>query len=69
MDRRILGALGALAITLGAPVIAVERAHHAGNRVVEVSDIVIPAGRYKLRYRIPADRAEWPARAGAEESR
>jgi hypothetical protein len=41
-------------------VIAVERAHHAGNRVVEVSDIVIPADHYKLRYRIPVTRAEEP---------
>jgi GntR family transcriptional regulator len=39
-----------LAITPGAPVIAVERAHLAGNRVVEVSDIVIPGEQYKLRY-------------------
>ncbi|HEY2491226.1 MAG TPA: GntR family transcriptional regulator [Streptosporangiaceae bacterium] len=39
-----------LAIAPGAPVISVERAHLAGDRVVEVSDIVIPGGQYKLRY-------------------
>jgi DNA-binding GntR family transcriptional regulator len=39
-----------LAIAPGAALICVERAHLAGNRVVEVSDIVIPANQYKLRY-------------------
>jgi len=48
----------ALAIALGAPVICVERAHHAGDRVVEVGDIVIPADQYRLRYRIPVTRAD-----------
>jgi DNA-binding GntR family transcriptional regulator len=45
-----------LAIAPGAPVISVERAHLAGTMVVEVSDIVIPAEQYKLRYRIPVTR-------------
>ena len=49
---------GLLAIAPGAPLICVERAHLAGNRVVEVSDIVIPAEQYKLRYRIPVTRSE-----------
>jgi DNA-binding GntR family transcriptional regulator len=48
----------ALAIALGALVIAVERAHLAGDRVVEVGDIVIPADQYRLRYRIPVTRAD-----------
>jgi DNA-binding GntR family transcriptional regulator len=48
----------ALSIALGAPVIAVERAHLAGDRVVEVGDIVIPADQYRLRYRIPVTRAD-----------
>jgi GntR family transcriptional regulator len=46
-----------LAIAPGAPVICVERAHLSGNRVVEVSDIVIPGEQYKLRYRIPVMHA------------
>ena len=45
-----------LAIAPGAAVICVERAHLAASRVVEVSDIVIPASQYKLRYRIPVTR-------------
>ncbi len=49
---------GLLAVAPGAALICVERAHLAGNRVVEVSDIVIPASQYKLRYRIPVTRSE-----------
>ncbi|MDR3036669.1 MAG: GntR family transcriptional regulator [Kitasatospora sp.] len=49
----------ALAITPGAPLICVERAHLAGNRAVEVSDIVIPANQYKLRYQFGC--REWAA--------
>jgi GntR family transcriptional regulator len=48
----------ALAIGLGAPVLCIERAHLAGDRVVEVGDIVIPADQYRLRYRIPVTRAD-----------
>jgi GntR family transcriptional regulator len=45
----------ALAIPLGAPVLAVERAHLAAGRPAEVCDIVIPAGQYRLRYRFPVN--------------
>jgi DNA-binding GntR family transcriptional regulator len=45
----------ALAISLGAPVLCVERAHLAATRVVETGDIVIAADQYRLRYRIPVD--------------
>jgi DNA-binding GntR family transcriptional regulator len=44
----------ALSIGLGASVLSIERAHLAGERVVEVADIVIPADQYRLRYRFPA---------------
>jgi DNA-binding GntR family transcriptional regulator len=47
-----------LDITLGAPVLSIERAHLAGDRVVEVCDIVIPADQYRLRYRIPVPRLD-----------
>jgi DNA-binding GntR family transcriptional regulator len=43
----------ALAISLGAPVLCVERAHLAGDRVVETGDIVVAADQYRLRYRFP----------------
>jgi len=49
---------GALDIALGAPVLSIERAHLAGDRVVEVCDILIPADQYRLRYRIPVTRPE-----------
>ncbi|MGH3156641.1 MAG: GntR family transcriptional regulator [Streptosporangiaceae bacterium] len=49
---------GTLDIALGAPVLSVERAHLAGERVVEVCDIVIPADQYRLRYRIPVPRLD-----------
>lgn len=47
-----------LAISPGTPVLFIERAHLAGDQVVEVCDIVIPAEQYRLRYRIPVTRAE-----------
>ena len=45
----------ALGIPLGAPVLAVERAHLAGGRPAEICDIVVPAGQYRLRYRFPVN--------------
>jgi hypothetical protein len=43
----------ALRIPAGAPVLVVTREHRAGPRAVEMSEIVIPADRFTLRYRIP----------------
>jgi GntR family transcriptional regulator len=43
----------ALDIPAGAPVLLIERAHRAGQRTVEVGEIVIAADRFRLRYRIP----------------
>ena len=40
-----------LAIPPGAPVLVVDREHHAGDRTVEASQIVIPAEAFRLRYR------------------
>jgi DNA-binding GntR family transcriptional regulator len=42
-----------LGIGPGTPVLVIERAHLAGGLVTEICDIVIPADRYRLRYRIP----------------
>jgi DNA-binding GntR family transcriptional regulator len=44
----------ALSLPPGASVLVVERAHRAGGCPVEVSEIVIPADRYRLCYRLPA---------------
>ena len=43
----------ALGIPPGSPVLLIEREHRCGTRIVEVAEIVVPAGRYRLRYRFP----------------
>jgi GntR family transcriptional regulator len=55
-----------LRIPAGAPVLVVTREHRAGQRAVEMSEIVIPADRSTLRYRIPVGRADAAIRAGAD---
>jgi DNA-binding GntR family transcriptional regulator len=52
----LLAEAAALALPAGSAVIAIERLHLSGGRPVETADIVIPAERYRLRYRfgIPA---------------
>jgi GntR family transcriptional regulator len=62
----------ALGIQAGATVLVVTGEHRAGQRVVETSEIVIPADRFTLRYRIPVSGqadggplATVPARAAA----
>jgi len=43
----------ALGIPAGSPVLLIERDHRCGDRIVEAGEIVIPAGRFRLRYRFP----------------
>ena len=43
----------ALATPAGAPMLVVERAHYAGQCAVETAQVVIPADRFRLRYRFP----------------
>ncbi len=56
-DVSVRPSLRAEAMALGLPpaalVLAVERAHHAAGRAVEVCEVVIPAGGVRLRYRFP----------------
>ena len=47
----LLAEAGALGIAAGATVMVVERVHLAGERAVEAADIIIPAERFRLRYR------------------
>jgi DNA-binding GntR family transcriptional regulator len=62
--RRCLAVESAvLRIPAGAAVLVVTREHRAGQRAVEMSEIVIPADRFTLRYRIPAGRAGLAAHA------
>jgi DNA-binding GntR family transcriptional regulator len=46
-----LAEAGALGIAAGATVMVVERVHLAGERAVEAAGIIIPAERFRLRYR------------------
>jgi GntR family transcriptional regulator len=43
----------ALGIPAGSPVLLIERDHRCGDRIVEAAEIVIAAGRFRLRYRFP----------------
>ncbi len=47
----LLAEAAALAVPAGAAVIVIERLHLSGGQPVETADIVIPAERYRLRYR------------------
>jgi len=47
-------------------VLVVTREHRAGQRAVEMSEIVIPADRSTLRYRLPAGRAGRAPGAGQD---
>lgn len=42
-----------LGIPAGALVLVADRAHYAGSRAVEAGEIVVPADRFRLRYRFP----------------
>jgi len=55
-----------LRIPASAPVLVVTREHRAGQRAVEMSEIVIPADRFTLRYRIPVGRAGLAAHGGGD---
>jgi DNA-binding GntR family transcriptional regulator len=50
----LLAEAGALAVQAGAAVLAVERVHYSGGQAVEFADVVVPADRFRLRYRFPA---------------
>ena len=43
----------ALAIPAGALVLVVDRAHLASGRAVETAEVLVPAERFRLRYRFP----------------
>ena len=44
----------ALALPAGALVLVIERVQYAAGRAVEAGEVVVPADRFKLRYRFPA---------------
>jgi GntR family transcriptional regulator len=49
--QSLLAEADALALPPGSPVLHIERLHLSGADPVETADIVIPAGRFRLRYR------------------
>lgn len=49
----VLAEASALSTPPGAQVLVVERVHYAGPRAVETAQVVIPAERFRLRYRFP----------------
>jgi DNA-binding GntR family transcriptional regulator len=50
----LLAEAAALAMPAASAVVVIERTHFAGGVPVETADIVIPADRYRLRYRFTA---------------
>jgi DNA-binding GntR family transcriptional regulator len=50
----LLAEAAALAMPAGSAVIAIERTHLSGTQPVETADIVIPADRFRIRYRFSA---------------
>jgi len=42
-----------LAVQAGAAVLVVERVHYCGARAVEAAEVVVPADKFRLRYRFP----------------
>jgi len=46
-----------LAIPAGAGLLAIDRVHYCGTRAVEVAEVVVPADKFRLRYRFPPLRS------------
>jgi DNA-binding GntR family transcriptional regulator len=45
-----------LAMPAGSAVLVVDRVHYSGARAVEAAEVVVPADKFRLRYRFPVDR-------------
>jgi len=50
----LLAEAAALSVTAGAALFAIERVHRCAGRGVEFAEVVVPADRFRLRYRFPA---------------
>lgn len=44
-----------LAVPAGALALVVERVHYSAARAIETAEVVVPADRFRLRYRFPVD--------------
>ncbi|MGN6792241.1 MAG: GntR family transcriptional regulator [Streptosporangiaceae bacterium] len=43
----------ALAVAAGATMLRIERVHYSGTRAVEATEVLVPADKFRLRYRFP----------------
>jgi DNA-binding GntR family transcriptional regulator len=62
--RALLAEANALAVQAGAAVFVVERMHYSAARAVETAEVVVPADRFRLRYRFPIASGSSAAQAG-----
>ncbi len=53
----LLAEATALAVPAGAAMLVVERVHYCGSRAVEAAEVLVPADKFRLRYRFPVTRA------------
>ena len=51
----LLGEATALAVPAGAAMLAIERVHYSGSVAVEAAEVLVPADKFRLRYRFPID--------------
>ena len=49
----LLAEATALAVPAGAAMLLVERVHYCGTRAVEAAEVLVPADKFRLRYRFP----------------
>jgi len=47
---------GELAVPAGSALLAVERIHYSAARAVAAAEVLVPADKFRLRYRFPADQ-------------
>jgi DNA-binding GntR family transcriptional regulator len=49
----LLAEAGELAVPAGSALLVVERVHYSGPRAVAAADVLVPADKFRLRYRFP----------------
>jgi len=52
----LLAEATALAVPAGAAVLVIERVHYHGTAAVEAAEVLVPAGKFRLRYRFPVSQ-------------
>ena len=49
----LLAEAGELAVPAGSALLVVERVHYSGPQAVAAADVLVPADKFRLRYRFP----------------